>query len=55
MLNVHARALLKALVYMILWFNYNAMGVVHVVMFSLVIISDATNNFLPGDNKDLLN
>ena len=31
------------------------MDVVNVVMFYLVIIFDATNEFLPGDNKDLLN
>ena len=30
------------------------MGVVDVVMFYLVITSDATNEFLPGDKKDLL-
>ena len=48
------KALLNALVYMILWFN-NVMDVVNIVMFYLVIISDATNVFLPGDNKDLLN
>ena len=52
--NMHAQALLKALVYIILWSNY-VMDVVNVVMFYLIIISDATNEFLPGDNKDLLN
>ena len=31
------------------------MDVVYVVMFCLVIICDATNEFLPGDSKDLLN
>ena len=31
------------------------MDVANVVMFYLVTISDATNEFLPGDNKDLLN
>ena len=31
------------------------MDVVNVAMFYLVIISDITNEFLPGDNKDLLN
>ena len=36
---------------MIIWFNYNDMDAVHVLMFHLVIISDATNEFLPGDNK----
>ena len=46
--NLHAKALLKALVNMILWFNYD---VVNVVLFYLVTISDATN----GNNKDLLN
>ena len=54
MLMLHVKALLKALVYMILWLNYNVMDVVNVVMFYLVIISDATNEFLPTDDKDLL-
>ena len=49
------KALLKALVYMILRFNYNVMDVVNVVMFSWIIISDATNEFIPGNNKGLLN
>ena len=31
------------------------MAVVNVVMLSLVIISDATSEFLAGDDKDLLN
>ena len=31
------------------------MDVVNVVTFYLVITSDATNEFLPGDDKDLLN
>ena len=31
------------------------MDVLDVVMFYLVIIPDATNEFLPGDDKDLLN
>ena len=52
---LHVRNLLKALVYMILWFNCNAMDVVNVVMFYLIIISEATNKFHPGDNEDLLN
>ena len=54
---LHVRAPLKALVYMVLWSNYNAMpmGVVN-SMFYLVITSDATiYNFHPGDNTDLLN
>ena len=38
-----------------LWFNHNVMGEVNVVMFCLVVISDATNEFLPGDNEDSLN
>ena len=29
--------------------------VVNVVMFCLVVISDATDEFLHGENKDLLN
>ena len=49
------KVLLKALMYMILWFGYNVMDVVDVVMFYLVIVSDATDEFLPGNNKDLLN
>ena len=40
---------------MILWFDYNVMDVVNVVMLYLVIISDAKNEFLPGDNNALLN
>ena len=48
-------ALLKALVYMILLLNHNAMYVVTVAMFYLVIISDTTDEFLPGDDKDILN
>ena len=53
--NLHAAVLLKALVSMISWSSYNVMDVVNVVMFYVVIISDATNGFLPGDNEDLLN
>ena len=40
---------------MILWFNYNVTDMVNAVKFYLVIISDATSESLPGDNKDLLN
>ena len=40
---------------MILWFNYNIMDVVNVVMFYLITIPDATNEFLSGDNKSLSN
>ena len=54
-LHLHVKALLKALECMILWFNYNAVDVVNVVMFYLVIISDTTSESLPGDYKDLLN
>ena len=51
---MHVKALLKALVYMILWFDYvMPMDVVNVVMFYLVIMFDATNEFLPGDNGEL--
>ena len=39
---LHVKALLKALVYMVLWLNCNVMDVVN-VMFYLVIISDTTN------------
>ena len=45
--NLHVKALVKALAYMILWLNYNVMDVESVVMFYLVIVSDATNEFLP--------
>ena len=43
--------------YMVLRFEYNAtpMDEVNVVMFYLVIVSGATNEFLCEDNKDLLN
>ena len=51
---LHVKALLKALVYMISWITYNVMDALNVVMVYLVIISDAINEFLPGDNKDLL-
>ena len=54
-LNLHVKASLIALVYMVLWFNYDVMDVVIVVVHYLVIISDATNEFLLVDNKDLLN
>ena len=37
---------------MILWFDYNILDLVNVVMFYLVIISDAINDFLRGDNED---
>ena len=49
--NLHIKAFLEALVCMISWFTY-AMNVVNVVMFYLVIISDATKEFLPGDDQD---
>ena len=49
--NLHVKALLKALVYMMLWLNYNVMDMVNVVMFYLVTISDTTNEILPGENK----
>ena len=52
---LYVKALLKALVCMILWFNNNVMDVVSVVMSYLVIFSDAKNEILPGDDKDLLN
>ena len=51
----HIKALLEALVYMMLWFNCNVMNVVSVVMFYLVNISDATSEFLLGGNKGILN
>ena len=51
---LYVTSFLKALVYMILWFNYNVMDMEN-VMFYLVIISDTTNEFLPEDNTDLLN
>ena len=55
MLNLHVKALLKALMYMILWLSYIVLDVVNVLMFYLIIISDATSEFIPGDYKDLLN
>ena len=48
---MHVKAFLKALEYTILWFNYDVMDDVNVVMFHLVIISDATNEFLPGQKR----
>ena len=54
-LNLHVKVFLKALVYMILWFNYNVMDVISMDMFYLVIISDAANECFSGDNKGLLN
>ena len=49
------QTLLSALVYMILWFDHSVMDVVvNVVMFCLVIISDATNEFLPRADTDVL-
>ena len=53
--NLHVKAFLKALVYIILCLDYNVMDVVNVVMFYLVIISDASCELLPGDSKDELN
>ena len=46
-MNVYVKALLEALVFMILWFDYNVMpmDVVNVVMFYSVIILGATNDF----------
>ena len=35
--------------------NYNVMNVITVAMFYLAIIFHDKNEFLPGDNKDLLN
>ena len=46
---LHVWALLKALMYIILWFNHNVMDVVNVVMFHLVIISDTTNKCIPRE------
>ena len=50
--NLHIKALLKTF---IVWFHYNAMDVINVVVFYLVIISDATNAFLHRDDQDPLN
>ena len=50
---MHVKTLLKALLYTILWFNC-VIDVVNVVMFNLVSISDTTNEFPLGENKDLL-
>ena len=49
--NLHVKALLKAPVSMILWFNHNVMAVINIVLFYLVIISDAINKFLPGEDS----
>ena len=50
-LYLHVKALLKAQVYMILWFIYNAIDVVNsYVLFGN--FSDTTSEFLHGDNKD---
>ena len=50
----HVKALLKALEYMIFWFNHSTMDGVIEIMFYLVIISYATNEFLPANNKGFL-
>ena len=34
-LNLHVKALLKALVYVILWFNHNVMDVVNIIVLFL--------------------
>ena len=52
-LNLHVKALLRALVCMILWLNHNAMDEVNVVIFYLEIICGTTHEFLPGNNTDL--
>ena len=52
---LHVKALVEALLYMMLWFNYNVMDMINIVMFYVVIISNATHEFLPRGNKDLLN
>ena len=52
---MHVKALLASLMYMILGLYRNTMDVVYVVQLYLVIISDPTDEFLPGDNKDLWN
>ena len=39
---------------MVVWFSHNVMDVVNVVIY-LVVISDATDKFVTGDNRDLLN
>ena len=41
--NLHVKALLEALVYHILWFDYHVVVMVNVVMFYLVVISEVTN------------
>ena len=50
---LHAKALLEALVYMIIWCNYNVLDVVNVPVFYLVAnYGIVRNDILPGDNKD---
>ena len=46
------RALVKVLMYKI---SCNVIDVINIIKFYVVIISDATNEFLPGHNTDLLN
>ena len=41
-LNMHVKALRKAQVYMIIWFNDNVMDMVNADIFYLVIISETT-------------
>ena len=49
-LNLHVKAFLKALVNMILLFNYNIMDMANKAMFYLVCISDAANEFSSKNN-----
>ena len=56
-IHIAACGVFAALVYMIIRFSYYVMPMdtVNVVMFNFVFISDAANEFIHGDNKDLLN
>ena len=47
--TLHVTTLLKALAYIILWFNYDIVDVLNVVTFYFINVSDATNKFLPKD------
>ena len=51
-LDLHVKAFLKAMMYTGLQLKYNVMDVLNVVMFYLIIISQVTNEFLPGDDTD---
>ena len=55
MISLQIKAVLKAVVDVVLWYNHNVVDVINKGMSYLVITSDATSDFLRGDDKDLLN